>query len=471
MDTDHDRGDLGVISVRNPADGSIVGAIPLGTTADVTRSVDAAREAFIPWSKTEPVDRAKILFLAAQRVRSDQKRLATLLTREQGKPLRESTNEIAGFARVLEYYASISGLMRGDYAKSTTYGHMMVSRRSVGVCAAIIPWNMPALIMAWKVGPALAAGNTIVVKPASTAPLTCIELAKHLDAAGLSKGVLTIVTGPGEVVGEALAADPGIRHLSFTGAVNTGVRVATTAAPTFKRLVLELGGSDAMIVCRDADLDLAAKGAVSGRFFNCGQTCTAIKRVFVDEAVAGPFMSKVTELTGRLRPGNGLSDGVDLGPLHTASGREGIMALLQETVEKDAGKVLTGGAIPDKEPLPAGNFFTPTVLSDVSSDARIMNEEVFGPILPIALYHTLDDAICQANSTRYGLGASVWTHDSRIISRTCEELDAGIIWVNQHLRIPPEVPFGGVKASGLGRENGRYAIEEYLEEKTVLINP
>ena len=471
MGIDPEEHDRDIISIHNPADGSIVGTIPLGTAADVTRSVDTAQKAFVSWSRTEPVDRAKILFTAAQKVRADSKRLATLLTREQGKPLRESTNEIAGFARVLEYYASISGLMRGDYAKSSSYGHMMVARKPIGVCAAIIPWNMPALIMAWKVGPALAAGNAIIVKPATTAPLTCIELAKHLEAAGSPKGVISLVTGPGEVVGEALARDPGIRHLSFTGAVETGVRVSTLAAPTLKRLVLELGGSDAMIVCRDADLDLAAKGAVSGRFFNCGQTCTAIKRVFVDEKVGEPFINKVTELTRRLKPGDGLSDGVDIGPLHTASQRERIMSLLQDTVDTDAGKVLTGGQIPKDETFRSGNFFNPTVLSEVSSDTPIMHEEVFGPVLPVASYDTLDDAICQANSTRYGLGASVWTHDSRIISRACEELDAGIIWVNQHLRIPPEVPFGGVKASGLGRENGRYALEEYLEEKTVLINP
>lgn len=471
METDPEKYDHDIISIHSPADGSIVGTIPLGTAEDVSRSVETAQKAFAPWSRTEPVDRAKILFSAAQQVRADQKRLATLLTREQGKPLRESTNEIAGFARVLEYYASISGLMRGDYAKSTSYGHMMVARRPLGVCAAIIPWNMPALIMAWKVGPALAAGNAIIVKPATTAPLTCIELGNHLEAAGLAKGVLTLVTGTGEVVGEALAGDPGIRHLSFTGAVETGIRVSTQAAPTLKRLVLELGGSDAMIVCRDADLDLAAKGAVSGRFFNCGQTCTAIKRIFVDEKVAEPFISKVTELTRRLKAGDGLLPGVDIGPLHTASQRERIMSLLQDTVDTDAGKVLTGGEIPKDESLQRGNFFNPTVLSEVSSDAPIMNEEVFGPILPVAFYDKLDDAICQANSTRYGLGASVWTHDSRIISHACEELDAGIVWVNQHLRIPPEVPFGGVKASGLGRENGRYALEEYLEEKTVLINP
>ena len=460
-----------MFEVHNPADGSLVGHVHAGTEDDVNDAVRTSWEAFSSWSDTDPLDRSRILFSAARLVREDKKELSLLLTREQGKPLRESVNEIAGFARVLEYYASITGTLQGDYGYSKNYGHMMVMRQPLGVCAAIIPWNMPALIMGWKTGPVLAAGNTMVLKPSATAPLTCIALAEHLYRAGLPKQVLQLVTGSGRVVGQALARHNNIRSLSFTGAVSTGTGVAEIAGPTLKKLILELGGSDAMIVCKDADPYAAAKGAVSGRFFNCGQTCTSIKRVFVDSTVYEPFVQKVRELAETLSIGNGLSDGVDMGPVHTSGQRKDVHFLVQETVNNDQGKVLSGGYIPDTGSLKEGSFYPPTIMTGVDPDAPVMKEEVFGPVLPVSAFDTVADAIDMANATRFGLGASIWTHDMRTISQATRELDAGIVWVNQHLRIPPEVPFGGVKSSGLGRENGRYALLQYLEEKTILINP
>jgi len=457
--------------VYNPADGSLVGSVPAGTPDDVNNAVSTAWEAFRSWSQTDPLDRSKLLFSAAQLVRADTKDLARLLTREQGKPLRESMNEVAGFARVLEYYASISGTLQGDYGLSKTYGHMMVVRQPLGVCAAIIPWNMPVLIMGWKIGPVLATGNTMIVKPSTTAPLTCKALAGCLYRVGVPESVLQLVTGSGEVVGEALARHPDIKSLSFTGAVPTGIQVAEHAAKTLKKTILELGGSDAMIVCKDADLEAAAKGAVSGRFFNCGQTCTAIKRVFVDTSIYAPFVRRVRELADALQVGNGLLAGVDMGPVHSKRQRDTVHSLVQETVDNRLGTVLSGGKIPDSDPYAMGSFYLPTILTDVDPDAPVMREEVFGPVLPISEFDSISDAIERANATRFGLGASVWTHDMRTISRATQELDAGIVWVNQHLRIPPEVPFGGVKSSGLGRENGRYALFHYLEEKTILIHP
>lgn len=457
--------------VYNPADGSLVGSVPAGTPDDVNIAVSTAWEAFRSWSHTDPLDRSKLLFSAAQLVRADQQDLARLLTREQGKPLRESMNEIAGFARILEYYASISGTLQGDYGVSKSYGHMMVMRQPLGVCAAIIPWNMPVLIMGWKIGPVLGTGNTMVLKPSTTAPLTCRSLTGYLHRAGVPESVLQVVTGSGEVVGEALARHPDIKSLSFTGAVSTGIQVAEHAAKTLKKTILELGGSDAMIICRDADLEAAAKGAVSGRFFNCGQTCTAIKRVFVDTSIYTPFLERIRELTDALHVGNGLSSGVDMGPVHTKRQRDTLHSLVQETVDSRLGTVLSGGNIPDAAPYDEGSYYLPTILTDVDPDAPVMREEVFGPVLPVAGFDTISDAIDLANATRFGLGASVWTHDMRTISRATQDLDAGIVWVNQHLRIPPEVPFGGMKSSGLGRENGRYALLHYLEEKTILISP
>ncbi|MCA1914850.1 aldehyde dehydrogenase family protein, partial [Methanospirillum hungatei] len=319
--------------IYNPADGSLVGSVPAGTPDDVNNAVSTAWEAFRSWSQTDPLDRSKLLFSAAQLVRADTKDLARLLTREQGKPLRESMNEVAGFARVLEYYASISGTLQGDSGFSKTYGHMMVMRQPLGVCAAIIPWNMPVLIMGWKIGPVLATGNTMIVKPSTTAPLTCKALAGYLYRVGVPESVLQLVTGSGEVVGDALARHPDIKSLSFTGAFPTGIQVAEHAAKTLKRTILELGGSDAMIVCKDADLEAAAKGAVSGRFFNCGQTCTAIKRVFVDTSISAPFVKRVRELAGALQVGNGLVAGVDMGPVHTKRQRDILHLQVQETVD------------------------------------------------------------------------------------------------------------------------------------------
>ena len=459
------------IPVHNPADGTLVGTIPAGTGKDVDDAVAKAQSAFYAWSASEPTARAKILFSSAERVRLHQKELATLLTREQGKPLRESMNEIAGFARVLEYYASISGALRGDYGKSGSYGHMIVTRQPLGVCAAIIPWNMPALIMGWKIGPVLASGNTMVLKPSRTAPLTCISLAEHLYTSGLPRDALRLVTGTGEIIGESLAGHPGVRSLSFTGSVSSGIHVAELAAHTLKKLILELGGSDAMIVCHDADPDTAAKGAVSGRFFNCGQTCTAIKRVFVDERIAIPFIQRVRELAGALKVGNGLVPGVDMGPVHTSGQRDQLHEIVNLTLDSGMARLDSGGKIPLSSPLDSGNFYEPTVLTEVEIDAPVMKDEVFGPVLPITPFQTLDEAIGYANATKFGLGASIWTHDARIISRATSEIQSGIIWVNQHLRIPPEVPFGGMRSSGFGRENGRYALEQYLEEKTILIQP
>lgn len=458
------------MTVINPATGELVGRVNQGTAADVESAVSRALDVFPKWAAKDGTERAKVLFGAATLVRSRQADLASLLTREQGKPLKESKNEIAGFAKILEYYASISGLLKGDYGHSSAYGHAIVSRNPLGVCGAIIPWNVPVIIMGWKVGPALASGNSLILKPASTAPLTCIQLAGCMAEAGLPSDVLQVVTGPGPVVGEALASHPEIRAVSFTGEVETGKRVASLASPLFKRVTLELGGSDPMIVCKDADLTVAAQGAVAGRFFNCGQTCTAVKRLFVDSSVEEEFVHKLQNLIVTLKVGNGLESEVDMGPVHSLTQRQRIAGQIERTVEGGFGTITTGGrelTIGEGK----GSFFEPTLLSGLDPEAPVLQEEVFGPVLPVMPFDSLDDAISVANGTRFGLGASVWTHDSRIINRACKELQAGIVWVNQHLKLPPEVPFGGTKDSGIGRENGRYALDHYLEEKTILIKP
>jgi len=463
--------DKGTIEVINPADGSRVGTIPAGTAEDVGAAVDNASGAIGKWSELLPRERGKILFNAATAIRKDRDRLATLLTSEQGKPLAEAKNEIAGCANVFEYYASISGSIKGEALPRSDYGYSFTIKKPLGVCGAIIPWNMPALIMAWKTGPALVAGNALVIKPASSTPLTCLEIASVIRGAGVPEDILRVTPGSGGEVGTAIASHPEIRAVSFTGSTETGKEVEEAACGTGKHLTLELGGSDPMIVCDDADIAAAAAGAIAGRFYNCGQTCTAVKRLFVFEDVADEFTGALQAVAEKITIGNGLSPGIRMGPLNSSLGREKIEKLVEGIRESGDGTIIAGGKRPEGSEYDKGFFYEPTIVSGVSGDSPLMNEEVFGPVLPVAVVSGMDEAIEAANSTRYGLGASIWTKSISRAARVAEEIDAGIVWVNKHLKIPPEVPFGGEKASGTGRENGIYAPDRYMTEKTVIITP
>ncbi|BBL68184.1 aldehyde dehydrogenase family protein [Methanoculleus chikugoensis] len=458
-----------IFPVHNPATGDVVGEAPLGGADDVVSAIEAAGEAFPDWAAKSPRDRAKILFFAAGEVRRRNTDLAALLTAEQGKPIREAVDEINGFANILEYYHGISAVPRGEFANLKGYGRTTVRRRPLGICGAIIPWNMPAIIMGWKIGAALAAGNTVVLKPARTAPLTCMRLAEILGEAGLPPGVLNVVTGPGETVGREIARNPAIRKVSFTGEVETGRQVALDAAPALKRLTLELGGSDPMIVCDDADIGKAVEGVIRGRYYNCGQVCTAVKRLYVDESIADEFIRRLTARVEAIAVGNGMDRGVEMGPLNNRAGLLRVAGLVEAVRERGEGEIVAGGRAPSGENYDRGLFFLPTLIAGVPHDSVLFSEEVFGPVLPVATVSGFDEALTLANNSRYGLGASVWTRSADVIARATEELDAGIVWVNQHLRIPPEVPFGGTKESGIGRENGSRALEEYMEEQAVLM--
>ena len=455
--------------VHNPATGDVVGEAPLCGEDDVRSAVEAAGEAFADWSAKNPRDRGKILFFAAEEVRRRNRELGSLLTAEQGKPIREAVDEINGFANILEYYYALSAGERGEYQNLRGYGHTLVERRPLGICGAIIPWNMPAIIMGWKIGPALVAGNTMVLKPARTAPLTCGKLAEILAGAGLPPGVLNVVTGPGETVGREIARNPAIRKVSFTGEGGTGRQVALDAAPALKQLTLELGGSDPMIVCDDADIRMAVEGVIRGRFYNCGQTCTAVKRLYVYESIADEFIRHLRARVEGIVVGNGMERGVSMGPLNNRPGLDRLVRQVDAARERDEGEIITGGRVPEGKNYERGFFFLPTLITGVPQESVLISEEVFGPVLPIATVADLDEALDRANDSRYGLGASVWTRSADVIVRATRELEAGIVWVNQHLRTPPEVPFGGTKESGIGRENGRRALDEYTEEKTVLI--
>ncbi len=457
------------IDVKNPATGELIDRVPAGNTGDVAEAVAAAEAAAGDWKKKSMRERGVILFHAAEKVREQHRDLARLLTMEQGKPLREAIDEVRGFAHILEYYAGMSSRPAGETVNLGGTGDALVVREPLGVCGAIIPWNMPVLIMGWKTGPALLAGNTLVLKPAATTPLTGLRIGRLCEDAGLPPGVLNIVTGRGGEAGEALVRHPGIRKISFTGSSVTGNRIRKLAAEHPRELVLELGGSDPMIVMDDADIDKAVAGAVRGRFYNAGQTCTAVKRLYVHHRIAEEFLRKLKTEVSSLTIGNGLGPKTDIGPLHNADQRKIIADLVDAAREEGEGTIVTGGSILRGKAYEGGNFYHPTLITGVDPESPLLTEEVFGPVLPVITVPDLDSAIVMANRSRYGLGASVWTRNLSTARKAFSGIRAGVIWVNRHLTIPPDVPFGGEKESGTGRENGYHAIDQYSRTKTLLI--
>jgi succinate-semialdehyde dehydrogenase/glutarate-semialdehyde dehydrogenase len=458
-----------VYEVRNPATGEVVDTVPKGVVADVRNAIDAADHAFRAWSEIPPSKRAEVLFHAAQVITQSEPELARWLTLEQGKPLRESVLELRRFVHTLEHYAGLGKNIRGGYVpllEEKKYG--LIIKKPIGVCGAIVPWNFPISLMGNKIGPALLAGNTMVIKPAATTPLTAIKVIELFHKAGLPAGVMNIVTGPGGVVGEEILQNPKVRKIGFTGATDTGKHVMEVAAREIKRVTLELGGSDPMIVCDDADLEAAISAAAVGRFFNCGQACLAIKRLYLFEKIYDPFVAKLAEKTRRLKIGNGLSPDTRLGPLHTSAQRQEVAEQVQDAVDRGA-RVLVGGHGPDGVEYEKGFYYLPTLLVDVDERARIATEECFGPALPIFKVKDMEEAIAKANNSIYGLGSSVWTRDLANATRAAERLEAGYTWINSAQIIYDELPFGGVKQSGLGKEHGSEALDYYMETKSVVV--
>ncbi|MFA4859831.1 aldehyde dehydrogenase [Methanoregula sp.] len=458
------------IEIKNPSTGELVDRVPAGTAEDMARAVDAAGIAFDTWKKKTLRERGMILFRAAEKVREQHKDLARLLTMEQGKPLRESIDEVRGYANILEFYGGISAHQSGETIRLGSAGDCLVVREPLGVCGAIIPWNMPVIIMGWKVGPALLAGNTLVLKPASSTPLTNLNLAKILDEAGLPPGVLNVVTGTGEQAGEALVRHPDVRKISFTGSCATGMRVKELTSHHLKDVTLELGGSDPMIVLNDAHIDHAVEGALRGRFYNAGQTCTAVKRLYVQEGVADIFIQKLKERVSALNVGNGLGPKIDMGPLNSSGQREIISQAVENTRNNQDGKIIEGGCALKGKAYESGYFYRPTLVTDVTPKSPLITEEIFGPVLPVMSVPNLEAAIREANNTRFGLGASVWTTNLHSAKKVFDEVHAGIIWVNRHLTLPPEVPFGGTGGSGIGRENGQDSLDQYSQTKSLFLN-
>jgi acyl-CoA reductase-like NAD-dependent aldehyde dehydrogenase len=372
----------------------------------------------------------------------------------------------------VRYYAEAATKVRGSYQDlPSTLGpaYGMVIRRPMGVCAAITPYNFPLTLLGTKVAPALASGNTVVAKPAATTPLATLEVARLFSEAGVPDGVLNVVTGRGSVIGDALVSHPDVRRVAFTGSTAVGRQVARLAAPDLKRLSLELGGSDPVIVCADADVDAAVKAVIIGRYWNAGQACLGCKRVFVHDSVYDAFVSELVQRVGRYEPGDGTVKAekpkLRMGPIHTRAGRDELLAQI-ESGTASGGELLIGGHTGGAD---KGWFLEPAVIAEPTADSRVMTEEVFGPVLPVLRFTEFDDAIARANDTPYGLGSSIWTHDARLIHRAAQEIDSGMTWVNQIHYGYDELPFGGVKASGFGKEHGLESLDSYVELKSVVV--
>jgi succinate-semialdehyde dehydrogenase / glutarate-semialdehyde dehydrogenase len=457
------------IEVVNPATEETVASVPAGSRDDVDLAVAMARRAFGDWSRTDTEQRAAILAKAADLIHENAKALAQTLTAEQGKPVAEAMGEVNHLAHGVRFYAEAATKVRGahqDLPSTLGQSYGLVIRRPMGVCAAITPYNFPLTLLGTKVAPALATGNTVVAKPAATTPLATLEVARLFAEAGVPDGVLNVVTGRGSEIGDALAGHPDVRRVAFTGSTAVGRHIAAVAGPELKRLSLELGGSDPVIVCADADVDAAVKAVIIGRYWNAGQACLGCKRVFVHDSAYDAFVSQLVERVGRYETGDGTVKAekpkLRMGPIHTRAGRDELRAQIEDA----GGEVLIGGSDGGHE---KGWFLEPAVIAEPRAGSRVLSEEVFGPVLPVMRFTDFDDVLARANDTPYGLGSSIWTHDARLIHRAAQEIESGMTWVNQIHYGYDELPFGGVKASGFGKEHGIEALDSYVELKSVVV--
>jgi succinate-semialdehyde dehydrogenase/glutarate-semialdehyde dehydrogenase len=461
--------DVDVTVVRNPATGEEVGRVQRQGAEHAAAAVARAVAAFPGWWETPAGKRGELLHEAATAVLAARDELSLQLTLEQGKPLREARIEITRFVHTLEHYAGLAKNLRGAYVPSLDVRtHGLVVKRPLGVVVAIVPWNFPTTLLGNKLGPALVCGNVVVAKPAETTPLTTLRIAEIMREHGLPENVFQVVTGRGSVLGEALVADPRVAKVAFTGSTPVGKHVAGIAARGVKRVTLELGGSDPMIVLDDADVDGAASAASVGRFFNCGQACLAVKRLYVHEAIADELVEKLVAKVGRLRVGAGVAEGTTIGPLHSEEQRATLEDQVDSTLAR-GGELLAGGRRPEGEAYASGWFYEPTLVREPPHDSKLATEEVFGPALPIWRIGGLEEGIERANASDFALGSSIWTRDLTAATIAAEKLEAGYTWINSGQIVYDELPFGGLGESGVGKEHGIEALDHYQEAKAVVV--
>ena len=453
------------VVIRNPADSSVLGEVPVMGAAETRRAIVAAEAAGKAWAARAAGERAKILRAWYDLLFAHQDDLALILTSEQGKPLAEAKGEIAYAAAYVEWFAEEAKRAYGEVIPSPFKDRqIVVTKEPVGVCAAITPWNFPSAMITRKAGPALAAGCTMVLKPATQTPYSALALAVLAERAGIPKGVFNVVTGSAAAIGGELCANPTVRKLTFTGSTEIGIKLMEQCAPSIKKLSLELGGNAPFIVFDDADLDAAVQGAMASKYRNTGQTCVCANRLLVQDGVYDAFAAKLAKAVAELKVGNGLEAGVTQGPLIDENAAAKVEELITDAREKGA-RIVTGG----KRHALGRTFFEPTILADVPPTARVAKEEIFGPVAPLFRFKDEAEAIRMANDTEFGLAAYFYARDVGRIFRVAEGLEAGIVGTNTGIISTEVAPFGGVKSSGLGREGSKYGIEDFLEIKYVCL--
>ena len=456
-----DADSASTITVTNPANGDVLGTIPNMGAAETQAAIDAANAALPAWRALTAKERATKMKAWYQLMMDNQDDLGLMMTLEQGKPLAEAKGEIAYAASFIEWFAEEAKRVYGE----TIPGHqpdkrIVVLKQPIGVAAAITPWNFPSAMITRKAGAALAAGCTMVIKPAAETPYSALALAELAERAGIPAGVINIVTGDAVAIGGVLTSSPIVRKLSFTGSTPIGIKLMEQSAPTLKKLSLELGGNAPFIVFDDADLDAAVEGAMISKYRNAGQTCVCANRLYVQAGVYDAFAAKLTEAVEKLKVGSGLEPESTTGPLISSAAVEKVQAHLQDALDKGA-TIVTGG----KPHALGGTFFEPTVITNVDKSMRVAREETFGPMAPLFKFTDVDDVIEQANDTDFGLAAYFYTNNLARVWKVAEALDYGMVGINTGLISTEVAPFGGVKASGLGREGSHHGIEEYLELK------
>ncbi len=447
----------GRFDVLNPATGEVFASAPRANREQLEQAVAAAKAAYPAWSRQSIVDRRRLLGALADALSARGKELARVLTQEQGKPLPQATREIDRAAVQIRAFANMN--LRVEVLRKTDTAKIVRQRAPLGVVAAITPWNSPILLLMAKLAPALLAGNTVVVKPAPTTPLTTLRFGE-LCAEVLPKGAVNVITDLNDL-GEALTSHPDIAKVAFTGSTATGRKVMASAAGTVKRLTLELGGNDPAIVLDDADPKEVAPKIFAGAMANSGQICLAIKRVYVHDSLYEALCAELARLADAAVVGDGLKEGTQYGPLQNKQQFERVLEFVEDA--RQHGKIIAGG-----RRLPGGGYFVvPTIVRDIPDDARLVREEQFGPILPVLRYSSVDDAIARANDSPYGLGATVWTADVERGYQVASQIEAGTVWVNKHMDLSPEIPFAGAKQSGHGTEMGQEGLEEFTQSRVV----
>jgi len=459
-----------VREIVSPATGEVVGTAPLATAEEVDRAVESARTAFQAWAALSAYERAHRIQRATTYARTQAGEIGRLMALEQGKPFDQSRKEVLGACDTLDYFAA-EGVRVEGYTNATEHPALRswVVYQPVGVCALITPWNYPVSLLSWKLGPALAVGCAMVVKPSSVTPMSPTAFCKGLIEGGLPAGLVNVVTGNGSVVGETLIRHPGVKKVAMTGSTETGKRLMEVFGPTLGKISLELGGHCPALVCADADLDQAAQIIAYKGFRNMGQSCSSINRVYAHRSIHDALVEKLAGLAQDLRIGDGVTDGsVDLGPMATADGLATVEAHVADAVARGA-ILVYGGRKPEGEAYTRGHYYLPTILTGALPTMRVMREETFGPVVPFAVFDDLDDAVAQANDTPYGLVAYLFTRDYATTIRVSEALEAGTVCVNNGAVNTNYAPYAGWKESGYGLELSRRAVFEYLNTKHIKV--